>query len=67
MNRLIIEDITIVTMNPGREILENQSLVVVDDKITKIYPTKGRETVTHEKGGCEARIMNGSGKILFPI
>ncbi|RKX78007.1 MAG: amidohydrolase [Spirochaetes bacterium] len=66
MKKLIVEDITIVSMNPDRDILEHYSLEVVGNRIVDIYPVKNRQNNGSSDIHNETKIFNGSGKILFP-
>ena len=62
MADLLIENITIVTMNEKREILENHSLLVEGSRITDIGPAK----LIKEKNRDIKKTIDGTGKIIFP-
>ncbi len=62
MAKLLSEDVTIVTMNKKREILENHSLLVEGSRITDIGPSK----LMKEKNKNIDKTINGTGKIIFP-
>ena len=62
MSDLIIENITIVTMNKKREILENYSLLIKESRIIDIGPFEQIKL----KNFNVKKTINGSGKIIFP-
>ena len=62
MSDLLIENITIVTVNKEREILENHSLVVDGSKIKDIGPSE----IIKEKYKDIKKKIDGRGKIIFP-
>jgi len=62
MPDLIIENITIVTMNNKREILENHSLLIEGSRITDIGPAN---LVKADSRDIQ-KTIDGTGKIIFP-
>ena len=62
MSDLLIENITIVTMNEKREILENHSLLVEGSRSTEI----GSAGQIQEKNRDALKVIDGTGKIIFP-
>ncbi len=61
MNRTIIDRTTLVTMNPGRDILEGHSLVIDDDRISAILP---QDHPSLDRRG--AGVIDGQRKFVFP-
>ena len=62
MPDLLIENVTIVTVNGDREILENHSLLIEGSRIKDIGPSK----LIKEKYKEINKKIDGSGKIIFP-
>ncbi len=62
MSDLIINNATIVTVNKERAILENHSLVIENSEIRDIGPSE----VIKKKYGVGKKIVDGTGKIIFP-
>ncbi|MEX0803618.1 MAG: amidohydrolase family protein [Candidatus Binatia bacterium] len=56
----LLQDATIVTMNPQREVLEKADLLIEGDRIEKIFP-EGR---AHKREGDD--ILDCDGKIIIP-
>lgn len=60
-NHLVIENITILTMNSAREIKENASIVINGSQITEIGSADEIRTQFPD-----ARYMDGKGKVVMP-
>ena len=56
----LLQDATIITMNPQREVLENADLFIEGDRIEKIFPG-GR---AHKREGDD--LLDCGGKIIIP-
>ena len=56
----LLQDATIVTMNPQREVLEQADLLIEGDRIEKIFP-EGR---AHKRDGDD--VLDCDGKLIIP-
>lgn len=59
--KLVIENATIVTMNPKREVLQNKSIAISNDRITAIG-----EVDDIRSQNPKAKFSDGRGKVVLP-